>query len=71
MHCGQKQGDPVSDRIVNSSVQKLMYSGFSAVNVQGPATGRLYQFTDLHPVWHINTRDAASILKTQLFRQPR
>jgi hypothetical protein len=48
-----------------------MYYGHAAVNVRGPATGQLYQFSRLQPVQAVDARDASSILKTRLFRQTR
>jgi hypothetical protein len=50
---------------------KLTYPGHAPVNVHGPFTGQLYQFSRLHPVQTVDARDAMSILKTRLFRQAR
>jgi hypothetical protein len=49
----------------------LMYFGYSSVNVRGPVTGQLYQFSHLNPVQPVDARDAVSMLKTRLFRQIR
>jgi hypothetical protein len=53
------------------SASKLTYYGYAPVNVRGPFTGQLYQFSRLDPVQAVDARDAASILKTRLFRQAR
>ena len=39
------------------------------MNVRGPATGRLYQFSKLQPMQAVDARDAAAILRTRLFRR--
>jgi hypothetical protein len=46
-----------------------MYYGYATMSVRGPATGRIYQFSHVKPVQPVDARDAASILKTRLFRQ--
>jgi hypothetical protein len=55
----------------NQAALKLTYYGHAPVNVRGPFTGQLYQFSRLHPVQTVDARDAVSILKTRLFRQTR
>jgi hypothetical protein len=47
----------------------LMYFGYAQVNVRGPVSGRLYQFSRQQPVQAVDARDAVSMLKTRLFRR--
>jgi hypothetical protein len=46
-----------------------MYYGYASVNIRGPFTGQLYQFSRLRPVQAVDSRDAQSILRTRLFRR--
>ena len=55
----------------NQTSVNFLYYGYSPVSVRGPVTGRLYRFSRLEPVQTVDTRDAASILKTMLFRWTR
>jgi hypothetical protein len=49
----------------------LHYLGYSPMNVRGPVTGQLYQFSKLQPVQAVDARDVASILRTRLFGRAR
>lgn len=71
MCCGQTRSDLKANGSASQQALKLMYYGHAAVNVRGPVTGRLYQFSQFHPVQSVDARDAVSILKTRLFRQTR
>jgi hypothetical protein len=71
MYCEQARGSLRSGGAVNQATLKLSYPGYAPVNVCGPFTGQLYQFSRLHPVQTVDARDAVSILKTRLFRQAR
>ncbi len=71
MCCGQKRSDLKVNGIANQNALNLMYYGFASVNIRGPVTGRLYQFSRLSPVQSVDARDAVSILKMRLFRQAR
>jgi hypothetical protein len=71
MCCGQKRSDLKANGTASQAALNLMYCGFASVNVRGPVTGQLYQFSRLHPVQSVDARDAVSILKTRLFRQAR
>jgi hypothetical protein len=83
MCCGQKRSmlrsNPVSAvntqaRVIHpqsgahSSVA-IRYVGSSPLRVRGPVTGRQYEFSGSQPVHSIDTRDAALLLRTRLFRQ--
>lgn len=71
MCCGQTRSDLETNGSANQHALNLMYYGHAAVNVRGPVTGQLYQFSRVHPVQSVDARDAVSILKTRLFRQTR
>jgi hypothetical protein len=71
MCCGQAGSNLRANRAVDPAAPKLSYPGYAPVNVRGPFTGQLYQFSRLHPVQTVDARDAESILKTRLFRQAR
>jgi hypothetical protein len=49
----------------------LLYYGKAKVNVRGPVTGRLYEFSLQAPLQTVDPRDAVSMLKTRLFRRIR
>jgi hypothetical protein len=49
----------------------LLYLQQSPIQLHGAATGRLYQFSRLHPVQSVDPRDAAAFLRTLLFRPAR
>jgi hypothetical protein len=69
MCCGRARSDLKANGTAMESAWKLMYYGYAPVNVRGPFTGQLYQFSRLQPVQAVDARDAVSILKTRLFRQ--
>jgi hypothetical protein len=69
MCCGQKRSALKASGNAQQAGLNLRYSGSSPVSVRGPVTGHLYQFSKLQPVQGIDARDAASILRTRLFRQ--
>jgi hypothetical protein len=71
MCCGQTRSSLRSAGAAAQAALKLMYCGHASINVRGPVTGQLYQFSRLHPVQDIDTRDAVSILRMRLFRQIR
>jgi hypothetical protein len=48
---------------------RLHYEHARPILVRGPATGRVYQFSDSHPDGNVDTRDAVALLRTRLFRQ--
>ena len=49
----------------------IRYTGSSPLRARGPVTGRQYEFSGSHPVRSVDTRDAALLLRTSLFRQTR
>jgi hypothetical protein len=49
----------------------LRYLENSPVRVQGPVTGRQYDFSASHPVQAVDPRDAAPLLRTRFFQQTR
>ena len=71
MCCAQTRSSLRVNGTANQAGLKLSYPGYAPVNVRGPLTGQLYQFSRLHPVQTVDARDAVSILKTRLFRQAR
>jgi hypothetical protein len=71
MCCGQTRSDLRADGLESEPALNLMYYGYAAVNVRGPITGQLYQFSRVQPTQAVDARDADSILKTRLFRQTR
>lgn len=52
----------------HASVQ-LRYIESSPVLVQGPATGRQYQFSGHAPVQSVDVRDADVLLRSRFFRR--
>jgi len=71
MCCGQTRSSLKANGNATQAAMNLMYQGHTPVNVRGPVTGQLYQFSQMHPVRPVDARDAVSILKTRLFRQAR
>lgn len=71
MCCDQARSSLKANGTANEAALKLSYPGYAPVNVRGPLTGQLYQFSRPHPVQTVDARDAMSILKTRLFRQAR
>jgi hypothetical protein len=47
---------------------RLQYFQTRPLLVRGPATGRVYQFSGAHPEAGVDARDAAALLRTNLFR---
>jgi hypothetical protein len=47
---------------------RLQYLQTRPVLVRGPVTGRVYQFSAAHPEAGVDSRDAAALLQTNLFR---
>ena len=48
---------------------RLHYVQSRAILVRGPVTGRIYQFSAAHADGNVDSRDAAPLLRTSLFRQ--
>lgn len=69
MCCGQKRSALKVSGEAQQANLNLHYFGYSTMNVRGPATGRLYQFSKLQPMQAVDARDAAAILRTRLFRR--
>jgi len=47
----------------------LRYLENAPIRVQGHVTGRLYDFSGIHPIRTMDARDAPALLRTRLFRQ--
>jgi hypothetical protein len=47
----------------------LHYIESAALRVRGPVTGRLYDFSESHPVQAVDIRDAAVFLRNNSFRR--
>lgn len=47
---------------------RLQFLQTRPVLVRGPVTGRVYQFSGAHPAACVDSRDAAPLLRTNLFR---
>ena len=71
MCCGQKRSALRAAGNAQQADLNLHYFGYSPMNVRGPVTGQLYQFSKLQPVQPVDARDAASILRTRLFGRAR
>ena len=71
MCCGQKRSALKTGGDAQQADLNLHYFGYSPINVRGPVTGQLYQFSKLQPVQAVDARDAASILRTRLFGRAR
>jgi hypothetical protein len=71
MYCGQERSSLKANGTASQAALKLSYPGYAPVNVRGPLTGQLYQFSRPHPVQTVDARDAVPILRTRLFRQAR
>ena len=71
MFFGRRRNDLRALEASNRNDVKLMYYGYSAVNIRGSITGQLYQFSRLIPIKLVDARDAESILTTHLFRLTR
>jgi hypothetical protein len=69
MCCGQTRSNLRANELASQSALNLIYFGYAAVNVRGPITGQVYQFSQVQPMQAVDARDADSILKTRLFRQ--
>ncbi len=46
----------------------IRYLGSSPIRVRGQGSGRYYEFSSARPLQDIDSRDAASILRTHFFR---
>jgi hypothetical protein len=71
MSCVQQRDVLKAKGIANQNVLNLTYRGFAPVNIRGPVTKQLYQFSHQHPVRSVDARDAVFILKMRLFRHAR
>lgn len=71
MCCGQKRSALKAGPASSLQMLNLRYEGAAQVHVRGAFTGRLYQFSRLHPVQQVDPRDAAALLETPRFRQAR
>jgi hypothetical protein len=45
------------------------YSERSRIRVRGAVTGRLYEFSAVHPAQTVDGRDAAALLDSRFFRR--
>ncbi len=50
------------------SLVSLRYTETAPIQVNGPATGRTYQFSASSPVQAVDRRDVAALLRTRYFR---
>jgi hypothetical protein len=69
MSCGEdpsalNAGGASAPRIV-----KLHYRGQSSVQIQGPVTGQLHEFSKWHPIQIVDLRDATLMMQTRMFTQ--
>jgi hypothetical protein len=48
---------------------RLRYLLSRPILVRGPVTGRVYQFSGQHPDFNVESRDAESLRRTNLFRE--
>jgi len=48
---------------------QLRYSETSPIQVRGPVTGRIYQFSGAQPLRPVDARDADAMLRTRFFRR--
>ena len=71
MCCGQKRSALKAAGKAQQADLNLHYFGYSTMNVRGPVTGQLYQFSKVQPVQPVDARDAVSILRTRLFGRAR
>ena len=71
MCCGQQRSALKAGGNAQQADLNLFYYGVTPASVRGPVSGRLYQFSKQQPVQAVDARDAASILRTRLFRQVR
>jgi len=71
MCCGQKRSALRAPQAPPDPALNLHYFGASPIHIRGSFTGRLYQFSRLHPVQPVDPRDAQLLLETQRFRQAR
>lgn len=46
----------------------IRYLGSAPLRVRGPVTGHQYEFSGAHSVHAVDSRDAASLLRTRFFR---
>ena len=61
------QQTPATTHIAHSWVG-LRYLEMSPIRVQGPVTGRLYEFSGSRPLQSVDSRDAAPLLRMRFFR---
>jgi len=69
MCCGQKRNALRAAQPLPATALKLHYFGAAPIHIQGSYTGRLYQFSRLHPVQPVDPRDAQPLIETRRFRQ--
>src|SRR5215510_9025523 len=50
------------------SVVSIRYLDSSTITLEGPATGRWYEFSSAHPVQPVDSRDAGALLRMSFFR---
>ena len=60
---------PVASSPMPNSPVALRYLQRSPIRVRGPVTGRTYDFSSSNPVQAVDTRDAATLMRTRFFRQ--
>ncbi len=65
---GTPQQSHTSAAIPQSGVP-LRYTQNSPIRVQGPITGRQYEFSASAPVQAVDPKDATALLRTQFFRR--
>ena len=69
MCSGEQRTSLKAEGTQSRATVKLLYYGHAKVNIRGPVTGALYQFSRLQPAQSVDARDAVAILRTRLFRQ--
>lgn len=60
---------PPTPPMAPNSAVTLRYLDRQPVRMQGPVTGRFYQFSASQPVQSVDARDAVSLLNNRLFRR--
>ncbi|MFZ0704461.1 MAG: hypothetical protein WAM71_02575 [Candidatus Korobacteraceae bacterium] len=65
----QQQQPAAAAHAAGSSVIQLRYSETSPIQVRGPATGAVYQFSRAQPLQAVDSRDAPALLDTRFFRR--
>jgi hypothetical protein len=67
MFSGDEANVDQGNKTKGYGVVRLFYRGNGSAQVQGPVTGRVYQFPRHNPVQMVDARDVPGLVRTRLF----